>query len=70
MSPGGDGFYYFTAYFLVFFYEDAWIDIQLNGQTLCTAYTDQQDTNDSESQASCSAAAYATEGLYDKTVIW
>ena len=64
VPPAGDGFYYFSAYFVVYYYEFAYIDIQLNGQTLCTAYTDQQEPFD-DGQAACSAAAYAIEGLYD-----
>ena len=62
MPPGGDGFYYFSAYFLVRYYEYARFDIQINGAVLCTAYTDQQDPVD-DGQAACSAATYATEGL-------
>ena len=62
MPPGGDGFYYFSAYFLVNYYEFAGLDIQINGETVCTAFTDQQDPVDN-GQAACSAATYASEGL-------
>ena len=58
---GGDGFYYFSAYFVVRYNEYAVFDIQINGETLCTAYTDQQDPVDN-GQAACSAATYVTEG--------
>ena len=65
MPPAGDGYYYFSAYFVVWFYKYAVIDIQRNGQTLCTAFTDQQYPSN-YGQSTCSAAVYATEGLYDK----
>ena len=62
MPSGGDGFYYFSAYFAVSYNEYARFDIQINGAVICTAYTDQQDPND-DGQAACSAATYATEGV-------
>ena len=65
VPPGGDGFYYFSAYFVVWYFEYAYIDIQINGQTLCTAYADQQEPTD-DGQATCSATTYTTEGLYHK----
>ena len=65
VPPGGDGYYYFSAYFVVWFYQYAVIDIQRNGQTLCTAFTDKQYPSN-YGQSTCSAAVYATEGLYDK----
>ena len=61
MPPGGEGFYYFSAYFVVYHYEYARLEIQINGAVLCTAFTDQQDPAD-YGQAACSAATYATEG--------
>ena len=36
-------------------------DIKMNGEVLCTAYTDEDDTN-WQGQAACNAAVYATEG--------
>ena len=68
VPPGGDGFYYFSAYFVVYFYEYAFIDIQLNGQTLCTAFTDQEEPAD-PGQSACSAATNAIEGFYDKNML-
>ena len=53
---------------MVWFYEYAQIDIQLNGQTLCTAFTD-QGTLFGYGQSTCSAAAYATEGLYHENML-
>ena len=62
MPPGGDGFYYFSVCLLV--QPDEWghFDIQINGEVLCVAQTDQTDTPNNEGQAVCSAATYATEG--------
>ena len=62
MPPGGDGFYYFSAYFVVVYYEFAVLEIHINGAVLCSAYTDQTDVFD-DGHAACSAATYATEGL-------
>ena len=64
VPPGGDGFYYFSVFFLVSQYEVAYFDIEINGDVLCTAQTDQGDTLYEEGQAACSAAIYATEGRY------
>ena len=64
VPSGGDGFYYFSAYFVVRYYEYARFDIQINGETLCTAFTDEeQQAAADDGQAACSAATYATEGL-------
>ena len=68
MSPGGDGYYYFSTYFVVFHYEYAQFDIQINGQILCTAYTEQQDVFD-PGQSACSATTNATEGLCDNNML-
>ena len=62
MPPGGDGFYYFSAYFVVWYYEYAGFAIQINGETLCTAYTDQQEPFDS-GQSACGAASRVAKGL-------
>ena len=63
MPPGGDGFYYFSAYFLVWYYESAIFDIQINGETICTAYADRDHSdNAAPGPTSCSAATYAAEG--------
>ena len=63
VPPGGDGYYYFSAYFLVSTAEFALFDIQINGQVLCTARGDDTDSTNDEAQAACSAATYATAGL-------
>ena len=63
VPPGGDGYYYFSVFFLVNSGELAYFDIEINGEVLCTAAADQHDTAFDEGQAACSAATYATEGL-------
>ena len=62
MPHSGDGFYYFSVYFLVDSDEFAYFDIQINGNVLCTAQTEQEDTPGDRGQAECSAASYATKG--------
>ena len=61
MPPGGDGFYYFSAYFLIPGGEYGYFDLNINGETLCTAGSDHEDTLYS-TQAGCSGAAFVTEG--------
>ena len=63
VPSGGDGYYYFSAYFLVFTAEFALFDIQINGQVLCTARGDETQATIEEAQAGCSATTYATEGF-------
>ena len=61
VPSGGDGFYYFSAYFTPYFEEASHFDIQINGEMICTAYVDQTSTTDF-GHTSCSAATYAAEG--------
>ena len=44
--------------------EQAYFDIQINEEVLCTTLTDKQQTVGDERNAACSAAIYATEGWY------
>ena len=60
MPPGGDGFYYFSTYLIVFFEEYGYFDIEINGELMCTAYTNQGSS--SNGLASCNVFAFATEG--------
>ena len=63
MPPGGDGFYYFSAYFTVNWFEYAAFDIQINGETICTAWGETEtSTFGDRVHTSCSAATYAAEG--------
>ena len=61
VPSGGDGFYYFSVYFCVSAFEFAAFDIQINGEVLCTTYTDQQEVTD-DGQAACIGTIYATAG--------
>ena len=42
--------------------EQAYFDIQINGEVLCSTLTDKEQTANDEGNAACSAAIYATEG--------
>ena len=65
VPPGGDGLYYFSAYFVVFYHEYAGFNIQINGEVLCTARTDEeQQTTTDPGQSACSAASSVAEGLW------
>ena len=68
VPSGGDGFYYFSVYFVVIFFKSAAFDIQINGEVLCTAFTEEhQQAQPDYGQAACSAASSVTEGLVIKT---
>ena len=63
MPPGGDGFYYFSAYFTVYEYKVAYFDIEINLEDLCTAHGEtDSSTFDDPVHTSCSAVTYAAEG--------
>ena len=61
VPAGGDGFYYFSVYFTVWYYKFARFDMQVNGERICTAYADQSESPDN-GHASCSAATYVAAG--------
>ena len=63
MPPGGDGFYYFSVFLIVIYDEWGAFDIRINGEILCTPYSDQTDTPGDPGLAACSAATYASAGL-------
>ena len=63
MPSGGDGFYYFSTHLVVMEDEYAYLDIQINGERICTAYTDQQDSPGDDGQAACSAVTYSVQGF-------
>ena len=64
VPPGGEDFYYFSVFFLVYYDEWARFDIEINEEVLCTAQKDQSETTNDAGQAACSAATYANEGGY------
>ena len=62
MPPGGDGFYYFATYLVVDDGESGRFDIQINEETICTAFADQSDTVNNDENTSCHGVAYVVEG--------
>ena len=63
VPPGGDGFYYFSAYFTVWYYEYAAFDIQINEERICTAWGETDASTFADRvHTSCSATTYASEG--------
>ena len=63
MPPGGDGFYYFFINFRLYGDIAAGFDIEINGELICTAFSDLGESPASDTEmASCSGAAYVVEG--------
>ena len=62
MPPGGDGFYYFSTYLSISGMENNAFEIHVNGDILCTGYSNEDDTT-WPGQAACNAAVYVTEGI-------
>ena len=69
VPPGGDGWYYFFAYFRVFGDKYALFTIQLNGSYLCTMAEDDNGNvnidNVDGGQGACATVVYAEEGKYE-----
>ena len=62
MPPGGEGYYYFSVYLLGENAKVGRFNIEINGNRLCTARLDEEQTIDDYPQSACSAATYAVEG--------
>ena len=63
VPPGGDGFYYFSSHFLVLSFEFAGFAVEINGETICSAYGERESSpNDDPGPISCSGASFAAEG--------
>ena len=62
MPPGGDGFYYFSTYFLVQSDEIDNFHVEFNGETVCKAYAQQEEMITDDIGTSCSGIVYANEG--------
>ena len=62
VPAGGDGFYYFSMYFLINDGEGGLFDMELNEELFCTAYAEQIGTTVDEITTSCSAIAHVSEG--------
>ena len=63
VPPAGDGFYYFSTHLHVRKGDYSYFDIQMNGNTLCTAFSDHLEGMIDAGPAVCSAIAYATPGI-------
>ena len=65
MPPGGDGYYYFSAYMRTLGGERSIFDVELNGELICSVTADVQDSNTEDREiTTCSGAAYAVEGFW------
>ena len=62
VPPGGDGLYYFSVYLVTSAGKWSYLDLQLNGEVLCTVFADHQETTFDEGQSACSATAHVVEG--------
>ena len=63
MPPGGDGFYYFSVFLTVDGAEIAYFDVEINGELICTVYSDLTESTPIDSETTmCSGVAYAVEG--------
>ena len=70
MPPGGDGLYYFSVYLTVVYSDYGRFDIQVNGETICTAYGETNDSTIHDSDhRSCSGVAIVVEGNKQKKLI-
>ena len=55
VPPGGDGYYYFSVYLRVNGDEAGTFDVEINGELLCTAYSDLTESSSTDDQiTSCS----------------
>ena len=63
VPPGGDGFYYFSVYFGLFWDHYAYFEIEINGEVICTAEGDESESTFTDrGHTSCSGATFAVEG--------
>ena len=50
-------------YLIVWYYESGAFDVQINGETICTAFADRESSTFADrGRTSCSAVTFATEG--------
>ena len=67
MPPGGDGYYYFSVYLNADGAETAVFDAELNGELVCTAYSDLTESIATDLEAtSCSGVTEVSEGMYNR----
>ena len=64
MPPGGDGYYYFSAFLTVDGGEFGYFDVEVNGELICTVFSDLTQTPEFDSETTfCNGVAYATAGI-------
>ena len=64
MPPGGDGFYYFSAYMRTLGGEFANFGIEINGELIFSVTADLTESPSGEREiTSCNGAIYASEGF-------
>ena len=64
MPSGGEGYYYFSVFLTLFAGDAGFFDLQINGDTMCMAFTDKQGVSGGQDgQAACNVVAYITEGM-------
>ena len=65
IGSGDDGTYYFSTYLSVYFDQWAYFDMEVNNETVCTAFGDHSNIESSEAaHTSCSAVVNVIEGKY------
>ena len=62
VPSGGDGYYYFSTYIIVQADKYGLFNTEINGDLLCTAWGEAEDTTLDPGPATCSATTYATQG--------
>ena len=71
VPPGGDGFHYFSVYCTVYYFEYAFFDIQINGETICSAYGETDSSTFSDYvHTTCSVTTYVAEGRIYLLTTW
>ena len=72
VPAGGDGWYYFSAYFRVNFDEYALFNIQLNGSYRCTMIEDDtgDENGDDGGQGGCGTVIYVEAGKNRRNIIF
>ena len=65
MPPGGDEVYYFSVYLTAIGDEACYFDLEVNGMSVCTIYSDLTESVSSDEEGtSCSGVSIAVEGKY------
>ena len=64
VPSGGDGFYYFSVYLRVHGDISLIFDVEINGDRICTIYSDLTESPGSDSEITlCSGVANVVEGI-------